>query len=101
MGEQHAQSYVHDGIQLYRLNELQWQNSFLCLLFIYLFSISRRRKLIILSNDINQQNVGGKQALDNTTRGGGRQCKESKWWKIQQEGEEQTMQDKRVVNNAS
>jgi hypothetical protein len=53
MGEQHAQSYVHNNRQLDELSELQWQHSFLCLLFIYLFSISRHRKLFILSNEIN------------------------------------------------
>jgi hypothetical protein len=54
MGERHTQSYVHDGRRLDGLNEIQWQNSFLCLLFIYLLIISRRRKLIILSDEINQ-----------------------------------------------
>jgi hypothetical protein len=52
--EEHAQSYVHIGRRLDGLNELQWQKKFHCLLIIYLFSISRRRKLITLSDEINQ-----------------------------------------------
>ncbi len=51
------------------------------------------------NNQIEVEYVGGKRAVDDTTRGAGRGREASRWQKTQQEGEERTTRGERVAND--